>query len=127
MAKKVYIPPEQTRGGQIFDAGFLLVLVYAALLVPLMLGMTVSDTKTVMPDVVTWETLGQNPTMQAQWEKLGVSLEEATPMITERFDYQIKIAPLFFTAVVVIGYFFFVFRMSKAEYLDVISEKFYND
>jgi hypothetical protein len=124
MARKKYTPPEQGKTGQILDAGFLLLLVYASLLVPLTLGLTASQTTTQAPAEVTWETLGQNETMQAQWTKLGVSLEDATPMITEKFDYTINPVALLVTAVVIVGYFLFVFRMSKREYLDVIAEKF---
>lgn len=124
MARQKYTPPEQGKTGQILDAAFLLALVYVALLVPLLLGLTASETTNQAPAEVTWETLGQNETMQAQWQKLGVSLEEATPMITERFDYTISPVALLITAVVIVGYFLFVFRMSKREYLDVIAEKF---
>jgi hypothetical protein len=80
----------------------------------------------------TWAGMGQNATMQAQWEKLGYTAgpkteENATSaaeLISSRFDYTFEPLELAITALVVIGYFFIVFHWSKKEYRDVIEERF---
>ena len=68
--------------------------------------------------------MGQNATMQAQWEKLGYTAETAHDLIASRFDYSFSVPALALTALVVIVYFVFVFRLSAKEYKDVISERF---
>lgn len=138
MAQK-YNPPKQSGLGQFVDSFFLMALVYAALLLPILLGLTGGMTNTVVPDGVTrieagdgtvawegltWEALGQNPTMQAQWEKLGYDVEAAADIITTRFDYSINPLSLLITAVVIIGYFVFLVTVSEKEYREVIAEKF---
>lgn len=124
MSGKAYRPPEQGKAGQIFDSIFLLVLVYAVLFAPLVLGLTGGGTITKTVDEPTWEALGQNPTMAAQWEKLGFTPETATEMITTRFDYTINPWALLITAVVILGYFVFLVRFSDKEYREVIAERF---
>lgn len=122
-----YNPPKQSGGGQFFDSLFVLVLVYAALLAPVVLGLTASaigGEGQADKTAVTWESLGQNETMQAQWEKLGVGVEEAASMITSRFDYSFSPLLLLVTAVLIIGYFVFLVKVSDREYREVISEKF---
>jgi hypothetical protein len=134
-----YVPPRQGGLGQFIDAAFLMALVYVALLLPILLGLTGGATKIVLPDGVTrtvaedgavtweglsWEALDQNPTMQAQWEKLGYDLESAADLITTRFDYSIAPLSLLITAIAVIGYFVFMITMSEKEYRQVIAEKF---
>jgi hypothetical protein len=74
----------------------------------------------------TWESLGQNDVMQAQWEKLGYSAEDAAVLINDRFDYTIDPLVLIVTAVVIVGYFLFLFRASDKEYREVLREKFDN-
>lgn len=121
---KRYEPPKQSGAGQFFDAVFLLLLVYATLFTPLILGLTGGATVTVAPETITWETLGQNETMQAQWEKLGYTAESAAELITTRFDYSINPLTLILTAAVIIGYFVFMVRVSEKEYREVIRERF---
>ena len=87
---KTYVPPKQSVAGQLFDVAFLLALVFAALFLPLWLKIAVPSRVEKLPEGVSysvaadgtrqwtglsWEKLGQNPTMQAQWEKLGYTLE----------------------------------------------------
>jgi Ca2+/H+ antiporter len=125
--------------GQFIDSAFLMALVYIALLMPILLGLTGGETKSVLPEGVvrteaadgtvaweglSWEALDQNPTMQAQWEKLGYDLESAAELITTRFDYEIKPFALLITAAVIIGYFVFLVIMSEKEYREVIAERF---
>lgn len=123
---KHYEPPKQSGAGQFFDAVFLLVLVYATLFIPLVLGLTGGDTVTAVPETITWETLNQNETMQAQWEKLGYTAESAAELITTRFDYSINPLTLILTGAVIVGYFVFMVRISEREYREVIRERFDN-
>jgi ABC-type Fe3+ transport system permease subunit len=128
MAQK-YIPPTQGRTGQIFDVVCLLVMVFLVLFLPVWLNIAVPSRVRVLPQGVqlteaadadgnvtqtwtglTWEAIGQNPTMQERWQALGYSLEGA--------------ADIAITGIVILGYFLFVLVMSKREYKDVIAEKF---
>ena len=124
MSTKPYRPPEQSKAGQIFDSVFLLALVYVVLFAPLVLGLTGGGTTTKTVEQPTWEALGQNETMAAQWEKLGYTPESAAEIITTRFDYSINPLALIITALVIFGYFFFVVRFSDREYREVIDERF---
>ena len=134
-----YNPPKQSIPGQIVDVIFLLALVFLALFVPLWLQIAVPSRVEQLPANVTytaaadgtktwaglsWEALGQNPTMQAQWEKLGYTVEGAADIITQRFDYTIDYVGIVITAVVILGYFAFMLRVSEKEYRQVIAEKF---
>ena len=124
MAKTPYQPPEQSKLGQLIDTLFLLVLVVAALFAPVYFGLAGGGKTTLDIPEKTWAGLGQNATMQAQWEKLGYTPDTAHDLIVSRFDYSFSLPALLITAPVVIGYFFFVFRWSAKEYKDVISERF---
>jgi predicted PurR-regulated permease PerM len=136
---KTYIPPKQGIAGQLFDVAFLLVLVFATLFLPLWLGIAVPSRVEKLPEGVTytvgadgakaweglsWEKLGQNPTMQAQWEKLGYTQETAADIITMPFDYTIDTLGLVVTGLVILGFFIFLVVMSDREYKQVIAEKF---
>ena len=121
-----YVPPVQKGFGQLVDSLFLLVLVYCSLLAPLLLKAPDKqpDPAQAVKTQVSWQTLGQNPTMQAQWQKLGFDAEQAKPIITTRFDYTIDPVSLIVTALVIVGYFVFVLRVSDKQYRQVIAEKF---
>ncbi len=121
---KIYEPPKQSGIGQVFDAIVLLVLVYVVLFAPLVMGLTGGGTVVQEPEAMTWEALGQNAVMQAQWEKLGYTVEDAAPLITEKFDYTIDPVMLGITGAVILGYFIFMLAMSAKEYREVIAEKF---
>jgi predicted PurR-regulated permease PerM len=136
----VYNPPKQSIAGQLFDVAFLLALVFGALFLPIWLGIAVPSRVEKLPEGVTykmaadgktkewsgltWEKLGQNATMQAQWQKLGYTVESAADIITQPFDYDIDAAGVAVTALVIIGYFAFLMLMSRREYRQVIAEKF---
>ena len=136
----VYVPPKQSIAGQLFDVFFLLALVFGALFLPIWLGIAVPSRVEKLPEGVTykmaadgktkewtglsWEKLGQNKTMQAQWEKLGYTVESAADIITQPFDYTIDAAGVVITGLVIIGYFVFLMMMSGREYRQVIAEKF---
>jgi hypothetical protein len=135
-----YKPPKQSVAGQLFDVTFLLALVFATLFLPIWLGIAVPSRVEKLPAGVsyklaadgttkqwtglTWEKLGQNPTMQEQWKKLGYTPESAADIITMPFDYSIDAEGLAVTILVIIGYFIFLTVMSDREYKQVVAEKF---
>ncbi|MDB5454388.1 MAG: hypothetical protein JWO33_2966 [Caulobacteraceae bacterium] len=136
---QTYVPPKQSLLGQLFDVGFLLALVFGALFLPIWLKIATPSRIEKLPDGVTyvkaadgtktwtgltWEKLGQNPTMQGQWVKLGYTKETAADIVTQPFDYTIDVAGVSLTAFVVLAYFVFLLRVSNKEYRQVISEKF---
>ena len=120
-----YQPPKQSLAGQIFDVITLLVLTIGALYVPLYLGLA-GAAKTPAPIAnPTWEALGQNATEQAQWAALGITdPAAANDIITARFDYSFSWSALIVMAVLVIGYFVLIVRLSDKEYREVIDERF---
>lgn len=120
-----YIPKIQHKRGQLIDSLFILVLVYVSLYIPLFLE---SDTKsaeeTAKVQSYTWESLGVSAVEQEQWQKLGYDEAAAAEIINDKFDYTIDPLMLAITALVIIGYFFFVIRISDKQYREVIEEKF---
>ena len=120
-----YQPPKQSLAAQIFDVVTLLVLTVGALYVPLYLGLA-GAAKTPAPIAnPTWEALGQNTIEQQQWAALGITdPAAANDIITARFDYSFSWAALVTMAVLVIGYFILVVRLSEREYREVIDERF---
>lgn len=122
MAK--YIPPEQDKAMQFVDVIFLLVAIFAALWLPLQLGLAGAAKAIDKIENPTWELLGQNATMVSIWEKLGYTPETAHDIIQNRFHYNIDWLSLILMAAVLIGYFVFLFRASDKEYREVIAEKF---
>lgn len=122
-----YKPPKQGLAGQIFDVLTLLVLTVGALYVPLYLGLAGAAK---VPNPIanpTWEALGQNATEQQQWAALGITdPAAANDIITARFDYSFSWGALIVMAVLVIGYFVMVVRLSDREYREVIEERFGN-
>ena len=134
-----YVPPKQSVPGQLFDVAFLLALVFAALFLPIWLKIAVPSRVEKLPagvsyttdkdgtkhwTGVTWGNLGQNPTMQAQWGKLGYDKDAAAAIITQPFDYTIDVVGVSITGVVILGYFVFLMVMSNKEYKEIIAEKF---
>ena len=119
-----YTPPVQSKAGQIFDIAFVVVTIFVALWLPLRLGLAGAAKAIDKLDAPTWESLGQNATMAAIWEKLGYTPETAHDVIQNRFHYIIDWPTLIIMAVVLIAYFVFLFRASDKEYRDVIDEKF---
>ncbi len=122
-----YKPPRQSGIGQIIDAAFILILVYASLLAPLLLNTKSAEeapAETVEAAAPTWESLKQNEAQAAQWQKLGLDPAGAKPMIEKRFDYTINPVWLIATIVVILGYFLLVVMISEREYKQVIAEKF---
>ncbi len=120
-----YIPKIQPKRGQLFDSLFILVLVYVSLYIPLFLESdTASVEETAIVQSHSWESLGVSTVEQEQWQKLGYDEQAAAEIINDKFDYTIDPLMLIITALVIIGYFFFMLRVSKAQYREVIAEKF---
>src|SRR5262245_56137544 len=147
MAKTIYQPPLQSVPGQWIDVIVLLVLIFLALFIPVWAKIAVPARVEKLPPGVsyvvntttdadgnevqtrqwtglTWEALGQNPTMQQQWEKLGYTVETAADIITQPFDYTIQWGGLVGMIVLIGGYYFFLLWHSEKEYKQVIREKF---
>ena len=123
MAK--YAPPVQSKLGQIIDVIVLLALSIGSLYIPLIYGLSGSAKVTTVVENPTWESLGQNEAMVKQWNALGFTDPAAAhDLITTRFDYSFSWLNLAFMAVVLIGYFFMLIKLSDKEYREVISEKF---
>lgn len=120
-----YQPPKQGLVAQIVDVAVLLVMTVGALYLPLYLGLA-GAAKTPAPiENPTWEALGQNPAEQAQWAALGITdPAAANDIVTARFDYSFSWTALIVMAVLVIGYFVLVVRLSDKEYREVIDERF---
>jgi predicted PurR-regulated permease PerM len=139
MAKQVYQPPKQSVPGQWFDVITLLVLIFLALFLPVWLKIAVPSRVEKLPAGVSyvaaedgtktwtglsWEALGQNPTMAQQWEKLGYTPETAADIITMPFDYSFDWLGVIGMIVLIGGYYIFLLKHSEKEYRQVIQEKF---
>ena len=67
----------------------------------------------------------RNPAEQEQWRALGFTdPAAASDIITARFDYSFNWIALIVMAVLVVGYFVLVVRLSDREYREVIAERF---
>jgi len=127
---KHYEPPKQGWFGQIFDSLFILALVYLSLMLPLLFkakeAASAAAGAVVEAAKPTLESHQLSPVVQEQCEKLGYDAEKAAALINTKFDYTIDPLWLVITAVVLIGYFFFMLKVSDKEYRQVIAEKFGN-
>jgi len=120
-----YVPPTQSKVGQIIDVVVLLVLTVGALYIPLWMGLAGSAHVAETPENPTWESLGQNAEMVEQWNKLGYAdPASAVDLITSRFDYSFSIGSLIVMIAVIVGYYAIMLRFSEKEYREVIAEKF---
>jgi len=119
-----YTPPEQGRTMQFVDIAFLVLAIFVALWLPLELGLAGAAKEIDKIDNPTWESLGQNPTKVAAWEKLGKTPQDAHDIIQSHFHYNIDWVRLIVMALILVGYFIFLFRASDKEYREVIDEKF---
>jgi hypothetical protein len=123
--KTNYVPPKQGWFGQVFDSVFILVLVFASLLAPLLLKSSAAqEAAAAATTPVTWESLHLSAIEQEQWIKLGVDANKAAAMINTRFDYSIDFLSLGITVLVIAGYFTFMLKVSEKEYREIIAEKF---
>ena len=120
-----YVPPRQGFFGQIADVFVLLMLTVCSLYVPLYLGLAGAAKTPVPVENPTWEGLNQNPAEQEQWRALGFTDPAgAADIITARFDYSFNWLALIVMAILVVGYFVLVVRLSDKEYREVVAERF---
>jgi hypothetical protein len=120
-----YQPPKQSLLAQVFDVVTLLVLTVGALYIPLYLGLAGAAKVPNPVQNPTWEALGQNQTEVQQWAALGVAdPAAANDIVTARFDYSFSWPALIVMAVLIIGYFVMVVKLSDKEYREVIDERF---
>lgn len=120
-----YVPPVQGKVSQLIDVIVLLILSIGALYLPLWMHMAGSTKTPVAVTDPTWESLGQNAAMVAQYNKLGYAdAASAADLITARFDYSFSGVQLAVMIVVIVGYFVLMLRFSETEYKEVIAEKF---
>ena len=122
--KKNYVPPKQGWFGQVFDSLFILALVFASLLIPLLLKTESAAEAVAVTAKATWESLHLSAIEQAQWIKLGYDPDKAAALINSKFDYSIDPLWLGITILVIVGYFVFMLKISDKEYREVIAEKF---
>lgn len=122
-----YVPPKQSKAGQIIDVIVLLVLTIGSLYIPLWMGLAGSSTTTTAVENPTWESLGQNATMVERWNMLGFTEPAAAAeIITSRFDYSFSALNMIIMIIVVVGYYAMLIKFSDKEYREVIAEKFGN-
>ena len=121
-----YIPPKQSKLGQLFDVVVLLALTFGALYIPLFMGLAGgSKSSPPVTGTPTWESLGQNATEIAQYKALGFTDPAAiAPIITARYDYNFSIVALLAMVVIIIAYYALMLKFSETEYREVIAEKF---
>jgi hypothetical protein len=120
-----YIPPKQSKLGQLIDVIVLVVLTVGALFVPLWMGLAGAAKSVATPvENPTWEALGQTPAQAAQYEALGYDPASAHDIILARFDYSFSIGALLAMVAVIVLYYVLILRFSETEYREVIAEKF---
>lgn len=120
-----YVPPKQSKIGQLIDVVVLVALTVGALFVPLWLNMAGSSKSVANPvENPTWEALGQNAVQSSQYEALGYTPESAHDLILSRFDYSFTAGALIVMIVVIVTYYALMLKFSESEYREVISEKF---
>ncbi|WP_347312524.1 hypothetical protein [Defluviimonas sp. SAOS-178_SWC] len=120
-----YVPPTQSKFGQVIDVIVLLAMTIGALYIPLWFGLAGSAHVANVAENPTWESLGQNEVMVEKWTQLGYAdPAAAAELITGRFDYSFSIGSLLVMIVVIVGYYAIMLRFSEKEYRDVIAEKF---
>ena len=115
MAKAPYQPPEQSKFGQLIDTLFLLALVVASLFAPRLLRprRRRQDRPRASP-TRRWAGHGsERHHAGAVGEARLHAGDGGTTSIASRFDYSFSMPALVVTALVVIVYFVFVFRLSR--------------
>ncbi|MSQ58337.1 MAG: hypothetical protein EXR36_01440 [Betaproteobacteria bacterium] len=129
-----YRPPRQSGAGQIADSLLILALLFLCLLLPFELKKKQAAEQAAAPPAAeqpapaepTWESLGQGTVQAQQWEKLGKKPADAKGLIETKFDFAKDLGShwLWITAIVIVGYFLLLLRISDREYREVIAERF---
>ena len=127
-----YVPPKQSRRGQVFDSVFILALLFAVLF-----GVTYYSNSAAAPTTSTAKPLAQLPITQTERQQYQRAIDEglvdlkgvndqviaSTPKSGSK-QYPISPVALLVTFAVIAGYLLFVFLMSFREYREVIRERF---
>jgi hypothetical protein len=127
-----YVPPKQSRRGQVFDSVFILLLLFAVLF-----GVTYYSNSSAAPSTSRAKPLSElpiTPTERQQYQKAidqdlvdlkGVNDQVAasTPKPGSE-QYPISLVALVVTFGVIGAYLLFVYLMSFREYREVIRERF---
>jgi len=127
-----YVPPKQSRRGQIFDSVFILALLFAVLF-----GVTYYSNSAAAPTSAAAKPLSQlpiTPTERQQYQKAidqdlvdlqGVNDQVAASTSKPGSEqYPISLMAVLLTFGVIGAYLLFVYVMSFREYREVIREKF---
>lgn len=126
-----YEPPRQPVRGQLLDAATVLVLIFVTLFVTTFLSSEESDDAATGPGRQLSQ-LPLTPGERAQYQKMIDTGTADLPTISAGVEanrpsedkYEIDIAALVGTAVLLAVYLGFVYRVSFREYREVIDEKF---
>ena len=127
-----YVPPKQSKRGQIFDSVFILALLFAVLF-----GVTYYSNSAAAPTTPAAKPLAQLPITQTEREQYQKAIDEnlvdlkgvndqvaaSTPKPGSE-QYPISLLALLLTFGVIAAYLLFVYLMSFREYREVIREKF---
>jgi hypothetical protein len=127
-----YVPPKQSRRGQVFDSVFILLLLFAVLF-----GVTYYSNSAAAPTTSKAKPLAKLPITQTEREQYQRSIDEGLVDLKGVNDQvaastpkpgskQYPISPLAFviTFAVIGAYLLFVYLMSFREYREVIRERF---
>jgi hypothetical protein len=129
---RTYVPPKQSKRGQVFDSVFILALLFAVLF-----GVTYYSNSAAAPATTAAKPLAQLPITQTEREQYQKAIDEdlvdlkgvndqvaaSTPK-SGSDQYPISLLALLLTFGVIAAYLVFVYVMSFREYREVIREKF---
>jgi hypothetical protein len=127
-----YVPPKQSKRGQVFDSVFILALLFAVLF-----GVTYFSNTAAAPTTATVKPLAQLPITQTERDQYQKAIDEdivdlqgvndqvaaSTPKSGSK-QYPISLLALLLTFGVIAAYLLFVYVMSFREYREVIRERF---
>ena len=127
-----YVPPKQSKRGQVFDSVFILALLFAVLF-----GVTYYSNSDAAPTSSTAKPLAELPITQTERQQYQRSIDEglvdlegvndqvaaSTPKSGSK-QYPISPLALVVTFGVIGAYLLFVYLMSFREYREVIRERF---
>jgi hypothetical protein len=127
-----YVPPKQSKRGQIFDSVFILALLFAVLF-----GVTYYSNSAAAPTTPAAKPLSQLPITQAERQQYQKAIDEdlvdlqgandqvaaSTPKPGSE-QYPISLMALLLTFGVIGAYLLFVYIASFREYREVIHERF---
>lgn len=127
-----YVPPKQSRSGQLIDSAFIMILLFAILF-----GVTYYSNSAAAPAASAPVELSELPITQTEQDRYQRLIDEGLVDLQGANDqvaastpkpgseqYPIDPLALLITIVVIGGYLGFVYLMSFREYREVIRERF---